>query len=119
VHLGATEHKDKIIFLHQVREGPANESYGLQVAALAGVPRSVIQLARKRLHELEQAPVHAGPQIDLFADGIGPSSRTSEEELETVLPPVEARLASIDPNDLSPREALQILFDLKALADPN
>ena len=119
VHLGATEHKDKIIFLHQVREGPANESYGLQVAALAGVPRSVIQLARKRLHELEQQPAHTGSQIDLFASGMGAISIALEQELEPVVPPVESRLASIDPNDLSPREALQILFDLKALADQN
>jgi len=115
VHLDAAEHKDKIIFLHQVREGPANESYGLQVAALAGVPRSVIQLARKRLHELEQPPVQSGPQIDLFAVGTNNSELDQSDESERSA--VQIRLASIDPNDLSPREALQILFDLKALAD--
>ncbi len=117
VHLGATEHKDKIIFLHQVREGPANESYGLQVAALAGVPRSVIQLARKRLQELEQQPMQSGPQIDLFAGGIEASNAPEGNGLVPQTHPLHARLSSIDPNELSPREALQVLFDLKALAD--
>lgn len=117
VHLGATEHKDKIVFLHQVREGPANKSYGLQVAALAGVPRSVIQLARKRLQELEQHPLQSGPQIDLFARGIEASNAPEGNGLVPQTHPLHARLTSIDPNELSPREALQILFDLKALAD--
>jgi DNA mismatch repair protein MutS len=119
VHLDATEHKDRIVFLHQVREGPANESYGLQVAALAGVPRSVIQLARKRLHELEQLPVQSGPQTELFSGVAGINSLDGEGQGQFERSRVELRLASIDPNDFSPREALQILFDLKALAEPD
>jgi DNA mismatch repair protein MutS len=117
VHLGATEHKDKIVFLHQVREGPANESYGLQVAALAGVPRSVIQLARKRLHELERYATSQGPQQDLFSGAADPAEEAASQDQNDLANPVTTRLASIDPNDLSPREALQLLFDLKALAE--
>ena len=54
MHLDATEHGDRLIFLHTVKEGPANQSYGLQVAALAGVPPKVIAAARRYLHDLEQ-----------------------------------------------------------------
>lgn len=117
VHLGAVEHKDNIVFLHQVREGAANESYGLQVATLAGVPKSVIQLARKRLKELERQGISSGPQTDLFVEETvaGDSPKGSAGISNTH--PVSDRLASIDPNELSPREALQILFDLKALAE--
>ena len=117
VHLGATEHRDRIVFLHQVREGPANESYGLQVAALAGVPKSVIAQARRRLAELELQSVSAGPQADLFApaamaaasDAAAPEGEAAEAH------PVLRKLAELEPDDLSPREALQMLFDLKGL----
>jgi DNA mismatch repair protein MutS len=80
VHLGALEHEDKIVFLHEVREGPANQSYGLQVASLAGVPREVIARAKLHLHALENQHLvsqknknkkekinAATPQVDLFA----------------------------------------------------
>ncbi|MDC6625614.1 DNA mismatch repair protein MutS, partial [Leclercia adecarboxylata] len=69
VHLSAVEHGDGIVFLHAVQEGPASQSYGLQVAQLAGVPQPVIRAARKRLAWLEQhsADTGATPQLDLFA----------------------------------------------------
>src|SRR4029078_1980516 len=64
VHFDATERDDKIIVLHTVKSGPANKSYGIQVAQLAGVPRPVIQLAKKKLHELEMvAPTSGMPQL--------------------------------------------------------
>ncbi len=115
VHLDATEHRDRIVFLHQVREGPANESYGLQVAALAGVPRAVIAQARRRLAELEQQSLNAGPQGDLFAAPMArPDAEASAAE-RLARHPVLQKLAALDPDALSPREALQALFDLKDL----
>lgn len=104
VHFDATEHGDKIIFLHTVNMGPANQSYGIQVAQLAGVPRSVIQLAKLKLRDLEGQVVHGNAkphpqQFELFSE--------KEEH------PVVEQLKEIDPNQLSPREALDILFKLK------
>ena len=121
VHLGATEHRDRIVFLHQVREGPANESYGLQVAALAGVPRSVVSQARRKLAELEMLSTTAGPQQDLFAPSPVPPSTTEAAALAAAQAvadhPVLQRLATLDLDDLSPREALQALFDLKGMLE--
>ena len=114
VHLDAVEHGDSIVFLHALREGPANQSYGLQVAALAGVPRKVIALARRRLQELEQAAQrHAqneSNQLSLFQ----PPAPTSPAR-----DPVRERLADIDPDQLSPRQALDALYELLALRDPD
>ncbi|HEU4600528.1 MAG TPA: DNA mismatch repair protein MutS, partial [Steroidobacteraceae bacterium] len=111
VHLDATEHADKLIFLHAVKEGPANQSYGLQVAALAGVPPRVITSARKYLHELEKRSSQGAatkPQQELLLE-----LPTDPNEAETH--PLVAALAAIDPDSLSPREALQRLYELKAL----
>ncbi len=111
VHLDATEHDGRLVFLHSVREGPANQSYGLQVAALAGVPPEVIRRARGYLRELEQArATGAGPQAELplFA-----------AVADTGVPhPLEARLAGIDPDTLTPREAQALVYELKALVKP-
>jgi DNA mismatch repair protein MutS len=120
VHLGATEHRDRIVFLHQVRPGPANESYGLQVAALAGVPKSVIAQARRRLAELEQQGFAHGPQGDLFAASAAGSATAEESGQESDADPEPRhpalqRLAELDPDSLSPREALQQLFELRSL----
>ncbi len=106
VHLAATEYKGRIVFLHQVEEGPASQSYGVQVARLAGVPQPVLQLARARLQELE-ASAHPR-QSDLFA-AQAPAAAEAEAEPD----PVRRRLDEIDPNALSPREALDLLFELK------
>ncbi len=101
VHFDATEHGDKIIFLHTVNEGPANQSYGIQVAQLAGVPRSVIQLAKQKLRALEQqAQVSSPQQMDLLS-------------IKESVHPVVEELKKLDPNNLSPREALQCLFQWK------
>ncbi len=106
VHFDATEHGEKIIFLHTVNPGPANQSYGIQVAQLAGVPRSVIQLAKTKLRELENQAYkqHADPQqVDLFS--------VAQVEPEH---PVMSLLKEVDPNQLSPKEALDVLYQLKA-----
>lgn len=107
VHLDAVEHGHSIVFLHAVEEGPASQSYGIQVAALAGIPGSVVRDAKRRLVALENRELAVSPQADLFA---------------AVPPPVEAEphplvsaLEAIDPDSLSPREALDQLYALKKL----
>jgi DNA mismatch repair protein MutS len=108
VHLDATEHADKLIFLHTVKEGPANQSYGLQVAALAGVPPKVISAARRYLRELERrsAQTHAPrPQQELTLD-FAPEAQ-SHAALEA--------LQKLDPDALTPRDALAALYELKKL----
>ena len=106
VHLDAVEHRDRIVFLHSVEEGPASQSYGLQVAQLAGVPASVIQQAKKRLLILEQQGLEASPQQDLFA---------AAPVKETEHPAVEA-LKQLDPDELSPKAALEFIYHLRKLA---
>ncbi len=107
VHLDATEHQDHIVFMHNIQEGPASRSYGIQVAKLAGIPSAVLQAAQEKLTELE----HEGssntssspllcPQSDLFS-AIEPH-------------PAVDLLEAMDIDDLSPRQALQKLYDLKA-----
>jgi len=110
VHLDAVEYGEQLVFMHAVKEGPANRSFGLQVAALAGLPKSVIADARRTLAELERgmhghavspAPAPAAsPQLGLFV--AQPSA-------------VEEALKAIDPDAMSPREALEALYRLKAL----
>jgi len=107
VHLDATEHGDQLVFLHAVKEGPANQSYGLQVARLAGVPRPVISEARRYLEELERRdqahrPAQAQQQLDL-----APPRHPAESDIMRTL-------ATVDPDSLSPREALDLIFQLRA-----
>jgi DNA mismatch repair protein MutS len=113
VHLSAVEHDHGIVFLHSVSEGPANQSYGLQVAQLAGVPAAVIKAARKHLAHLEQQSIgQPSPQFDLFAPPAAESLEASEPEPHPALD----KLRSLDPNDLRPREALDLLYELHELA---
>ncbi|MBK8964676.1 MAG: DNA mismatch repair protein MutS [Candidatus Competibacteraceae bacterium] len=110
VHLDAVEHGETIVFRHRVQDGPASRSYGLQVAALAGVPPAVIQQARQRLRLLERQMLRrelpgrpaASPQLALFADSAAP---------------VVAALAELDPDALAPEQALAELKRLKTLSD--
>ncbi len=107
IHLDAMEHGDKIVFLHTVKDGPASQSYGLQVAALAGVPQSVIANAKHKLTQLENTAYieqqnHSEVnQFDLF---------TSQE-----CHPAVVLLEELDPDHISPRQALDTLYRLKAL----
>ncbi|MDQ2070434.1 DNA mismatch repair protein MutS [Natronospira bacteriovora] len=115
VHLDATEHGEKLVFLHQVREGPANQSYGLQVAALAGVPKSVIKAARGHLTELEQGQRSEQPQLGLFQ---APPPRPVKPVEGSDKPDrLREELQGLNPDDLSPREALERLYRLKGLLD--
>jgi DNA mismatch repair protein MutS len=106
VHLDAVEHGDGIVFLHSVEDGPASQSYGLQVAQLAGIPKSVVAAAKRRLAQLEQQSIAAGPQADLFA---------APEVSEVPPHPVLEALMDVDPDELSPKQALEALYKLKGL----
>ncbi len=112
VHLGAVEHGDRIVFLHAVEEGPASQSYGIQVAALAGIPAAVVKAAKRELRELESRAAVDPLQPDLFAAPAAPEPAEAEPS------PLENLLATIDPDQLTPREALDQLYALKALAIP-
>ena len=109
VHLDAAEHGEGIVFLHALREGPANQSYGLQVAALAGVPAKVIKRARTRLRELEDAARRhsdrGATQLSLFP-------------LEPPNPALDA-LRALEPDALTPRQALEALYRIKDLLHTN
>jgi DNA mismatch repair protein MutS len=110
VHLTATEHGEKLIFLHTVKDGPANQSYGLQVAALAGVPPKVITAARRYLHELERRSAQAHgprPQQELMLE----LPREHEEHA------VVAALKGIDPDSMTPREAMDALYKLRKMTE--
>jgi len=117
VHLDAIEHGDSIVFLHALREGPANQSYGLQVAALAGVPQSIIQRARIRLGQLERsAQRHRemdASQLSLFGE-IEETQNTAPADCSEA--PLNKALAVLDPDQLTPRQALDELYRLKSLA---
>ncbi len=111
IHLDAVEHKDSIVFLHAVEEGPASQSYGLQVAALAGVPGSVTRAAKRYLLQLEEQSLTRGGQTDLFA---GPGAGSAPEPESEPHPALDL-LAGIKPDELSPKEALELLYKLKSL----
>jgi DNA mismatch repair protein MutS len=105
IHLSAREYRDDIIFMYSVNEGPANQSYGLQVAKLAGVPEAVIKTAQQKLHQLEEneARIETNPtQSDLF---LAPA----EDELRTTL-------SELDIDSLSARDALNLIYDLQKKA---
>ena len=102
IHIDAVEHDDRIVFLHAVKSGPANQSYGLQVAKLAGVPGRVIERAHRKLIDLEQNSVdtcETTGQIEMFSDRPHP---------------VIEKLRELDVDNLSPRDALELLYALKS-----
>ena len=122
VHLDATEHGAGIVFLHAVKDGPANRSYGLQVAQLAGVPLSVIGEARRYLEALESQrdrerasangrDAAAQTELPLFATAMEAPAHTAAED------EIRAELASLDPDELSPKAALEVLYRLRRLLD--
>lgn len=124
VHLDAREHNDTIVFMHSVQEGAASKSYGLAVAALAGVPKPVITMAKQRLAHLEELSaqtrnVNDSPQADLlFAEPISQNSAEISPLAEVKLPeesPLEKALAEIEPDELAPRQALEALYQLKKI----
>ncbi|MBI3230023.1 MAG: DNA mismatch repair protein MutS, partial [Burkholderiales bacterium] len=127
VHLSALEHQDSIVFLHAVQAGPASQSYGLQVAQLAGVPASVIRAARKHLAQLESHAIHATPQLDLFATS--GNGYDASEALEQEVAQLKQQLAELQPlqelaqalkkfdaDAMTPRQAHDALYQLQELA---
>ena len=99
IHFSATECDQGIVFLHEINEGAASRSYGLQVAALAGLPADVLKLAHQHLHRLENKPI-IKQEVEEF----------NNNELEQAL-------LEITPDDLSPKQALEALYRLKSLSD--
>jgi DNA mismatch repair protein MutS len=110
VHFDAIEHGDTVAFMHTVQDGAANRSYGIQVAALAGVPRSVINQARAKLHELENRD-HSASTTQYNDNHSATTSLPATENNELYL-----ALDMLDPDQLSPRDALDWLYKLKALS---
>ncbi len=111
VHLDAVEHGEKLVFMHAVKDGPADRSFGLQVAALAGLPKTVVSHARARLAELEQQ------SRDTSAPAFSPSALDAPQQFG-LFPPSSAALdalAGMDPDELTPRQALEALYRLKRL----
>lgn len=110
VHLNATEHNERIVFLHHVLPGPASQSYGLAVAQLAGVPAPVIQRAREHLKRLETTSLpHEMP-----SQQSGKPASPMQSDLFASLPhPVIDELSRINPDDISPRQALDLLYAWK------
>jgi DNA mismatch repair protein MutS len=117
VHLAATQHQGNIVFLHSVEPGPASQSYGIEVARLAGVPKPVLRDALTKLQALEQAQAERDPvQNDLFALRERAPSAASEPR-RNIEARLQEKLDAIEPDQLSPREALLILYELKTLAE--
>ena len=114
VHLDASEHDSRIVFRHVVKEGAADRSYGLQVAALAGVPAEVIEQARRRLTELE-----AGARPTAEADALVPTRTPPLSPSPAAPDPLRETLAEVDPDALTPRAALELIYRLRALARDN
>ncbi len=110
IHLDAVEHGDTIAFMHAVQEGAASKSYGLQVAALAGVPDSVIRAAKQKLHLLESREHEAGKprQQDL-------SLSFAEPAVSPELKEVQSMLEQVTPDDLTPKQALELVYSLTKL----
>lgn len=124
VHLSASEYGDQLIFMHKVESGPASQSYGLQVARLAGVPGAVINRARERLRALEQqevlqrqtsaAQVQEPPAAMKAASGVQPL----QADLFAVQPhPLVEEIKKLAPDDLTPKQALELLYQFKKQAE--
>lgn len=108
VHLDAVEHGQGIVFLHKVEEGAANQSYGIQVAQLAGIPKPVVQLAKRKLMQLENNQITQNThQTDMFA--------AVAEPVAAIGHPIVAELEAIQPDDLTPKQALELIYQLKKL----
>jgi DNA mismatch repair protein MutS len=108
VHLDAVEHGNGIVFLHKVESGAANQSYGIQVAQLAGIPKSVVAHAKRKLAQLESNQIQTNmQQPDMFVSAIEPAEPPQH--------PAISELEAIQPDDLTPKQALELLYQLKAL----
>ncbi len=119
VHLTAVEHNDHIVFMHEVQDGPASQSYGLQVAQLAGIPADVIRNARDKLVLLEQDSRDQGEKVTRNPEPV--SVQAKEEPMQADLfvsyqpSAAERQLRELNPDELTPKQALEQLYALKAL----
>jgi DNA mismatch repair protein MutS len=111
-HVRAREWKGDLVLLHEVAEGPADRSYGIAVARLAGLPPGVVARARSVLAKLEAGRDATGG----IAAGLDELPLFAAAEPEAAADPVSEALAAIEPDRLSPREALDALYELKRLA---
>lgn len=112
IHLDAIEHGETIAFMHQVQPGSANKSYGLQVAALAGIPRDVISLAKQKLVQLEQT---SRDKTQPTTESVVARAEPIQQSLIPPEPAAITKLNTINPDELSPREALALIYQLKEL----
>jgi DNA mismatch repair protein MutS len=117
VHLDAVEHDQDIVFMYSLKDGPANQSYGIQVARLAGLPDSVLSAARQKLGTLESQQSNIRndsnhPQQQLNLENCSPTSRDTEHRLENR---VIQRLEQTPADDLSPRQALDLIYELNKI----
>jgi DNA mismatch repair protein MutS len=114
VHLDATEYQDHVVFLHHIQEGPANRSFGLQVARLAGIPAPVLAAASEKLAELE-----GDGMLQAASSGVAGKSAPAQNDLFSVAPPhpLITELEKLDVDALSPRDALELLYRLKSRLD--
>ncbi|WP_027965954.1 DNA mismatch repair protein MutS [Halomonas halocynthiae] len=112
VHLTAAEHNDGIVFMHRVQDGPANQSYGLQVAMLAGVPKHVITRAREKLHQLEQQEVDQSQRGT--ERGMAPNTPQQSDMFASTPHPLIEELTGLSIDDMTPRQALEWLQDWQA-----
>jgi DNA mismatch repair protein MutS len=117
IHLDAVEQGDKLIFMHAVKSGAANKSYGLQVALLAGVPKNVVTQARLRLKQLEEQAATMQPQQNRLNFGAPPPVVEVVEIVPEAVNPVLAQLAKLDVEDISPKQALALIYEWKALLE--
>ena len=115
VHFDAVEHKDGIVFLHAAEDGPANKSYGLQVAKLAGVPADTLRQAMAYLARIDKFSARHAQQADLF--GSGTAAITEDRRVDPRGDELVERLRNLDPDAMSPREALEALYALKKALD--
>jgi DNA mismatch repair protein MutS len=113
VHLDAIEHGDKIVFMHQVKPGPASQSYGLQVARLAGIPEAIIRQARHKMQQLEQQSQQQHPQFDLFSSTPAAIQDNELDVQEREPHAIIQALETLDIDALSARQALDYLYTLK------
>ncbi|MGP1358351.1 MutS-related protein, partial [Roseicyclus sp.] len=116
--MAVKEWEGEVIFLHEVRPGAADRSYGVQVAKLAGLPPSVVQRAQAVLEALERQE-RQGPERTTLIDDLPLFSVKPQAPVAPAKgpSPVEARLAALHPDDLTPREALDLVYALKALLE--
>lgn len=110
VHVAAVENKNRIVFLHEVKDGPANQSYGIAVAQLAGVPNPVIRRARQMLKELEERS-QVNEQLDLFSDT--PTMQEAPVIETSMSEALCEKICEIDADALTPRQALELIYELK------